>query len=237
MRWRLRTQGVLIDRTAVPVLSRWDASAKVTRCMSRPRRAFAWTTPRRHWFATAPSGARDAVVAFYQRQRDAGWLDLFLGSLRCVSDAVDVHCVGDFDQEELAILARFRCTAHSMPATEPEIAENVAHFYLQPGARPDRVGRTRHSLIRCWCWTVCVRCFPRDPFLTKTIGLSVFCEGPDTHRRVGVQPRSSGTVRAARRGLAAAPHRVVDGAAGDACRSCVSSTAGCSSSWSTAPSC
>jgi hypothetical protein len=166
---------VLIDRLAVPVLSCWDASAKVTQYVT--------TSPRFRLDDTlqpvrdAPSGARDAVIAFYQRQRDTGWLDLFLGSLRCVSDAVDVHCVGDFDQDELGILARFRCTAHSMPATEPEIAENAAHFYLSQvldriasgeAPQPDQV------LVLDSVRAV----FPRDPFLTKTIGLSAFCEGP-----------------------------------------------------------
>jgi hypothetical protein len=122
-------------------------------------------------------GARDAVIAFYQRQRDAGWLDLFLGSLRCVSDAVDVHCIGDFDQDELKILARFGCTAHAAPATEPGMAENVAHFYLDQVLDRIASGGTQQPdqvLVLDSVRAV----FPRDPFLTKTIGLSVFCEGP-----------------------------------------------------------
>ena len=131
----------------------------------------------RHRFPRRASAPRDAVVAFYQRQRDAGWLELFLGSLRCVSDAVDVHWVGDFDQGELEILTRFRCTAHAVPASEPAIAENVAHLYISQvleriasggEAQPDQV------LVLDSVRAV----FPRDPFLTKTIGLSVFCEGP-----------------------------------------------------------
>src|SRR6202030_1478381 len=76
------------------------------------------------------STAGDAVVAFYQRERDAKWLRLFLGSLRCVTNTIGVHCVGDFNQLELEDLARHDCIVHQVPATETEIAENVAHFYL-----------------------------------------------------------------------------------------------------------
>jgi hypothetical protein len=169
-------QGVLIGGRMVPVLSRCDASVKVTQ--------HAATSP---WFRlddrAAPSASeqasasRDAVVAFYQRQRDAGWLELFLGSLRCVSDAVDVHCVGDFDQDEMALLTRFRCTAHGVPAIEPEIAENIAHFYLNhvlDRIASDGVAQPDQVLVLDSVRAV----FPRDPFLTKTIGLSTFCEGP-----------------------------------------------------------
>jgi hypothetical protein len=168
--------GALIGGRSVPVLSRWDTSAKVTQHVR--------TSPRFRLYEQVPppvpaqaSAPRDAVVAFYQRQRDAGWLELFLGSLRCVSDAVDVHCLGDFDPGELEILTRFRCTAHAVPASEPAIAENVAHLYISQvldriasggGAQPDQV------LVLDSVRAV----FPRDPFLTKTIGLSVFHEGP-----------------------------------------------------------
>jgi hypothetical protein len=169
-------QGTLVGGKTVPVVSRWDASAKLTqhvRTSSHYRLDEHLPPP----VSRPPSATRDAVVAFYQRQRDAGWLELFLGSLRCVSDAIDVHCLGDFNPGELEILTRFRCTAHTVPATEPAIAENVAHFYISQvleriasgnAAQPDQV-----LVLDSVCAV-----FPRDPFLTKTIGLSVFCEGP-----------------------------------------------------------
>jgi hypothetical protein len=165
-----------VPDAAVPVVSRWDASDKLTqhvRTSSHYRLDERVPPP----VPRPASATRDAVVAFYQRQRDAGWLELFLGSLRCVSDAIDVHCLGDFDPGELEILTRFRCTAHTVPATEPAIAENVAHLYISQvleriasggTAQPDQV------LVLDSVRAV----FPRDPFLTKTIGLSVFCEGP-----------------------------------------------------------
>jgi hypothetical protein len=117
------------------------------------------------------------VVAFYQRQRDAGWLELFLGSLRCVADPVDVHCAGELDQDELALLARFGCTGHVVPATDPAMAENIAHFYLSQVL--DRIARGGPAQPDQVLVLDSVRAvFPRDPFLGKTVGLSVFCEGP-----------------------------------------------------------
>jgi hypothetical protein len=169
-------RGVVIDADPVPVLSHWAERPKVA--------AHVGTSPRFRLDDHSPPGrsepasaARDAVVAFYQRQRDAGWLELFLGSLRCVSVAADVHCVGAFDDDELAILTRFRCTAHVVPATEPAIAENIAHFYINQVL--DRIasgGTTRPDQVLVLDNVRAV--FPRDPFLARTVGLSVFCEGP-----------------------------------------------------------
>jgi hypothetical protein len=122
------------------------------------------------------SAAADAVVAFYVRQRDAGWLHLFLGSLRCSSPLVAVHCIGDFDQDELAILARYNCAAYVVPATELAVAENIAHFYLSQLLDQMAAGTAQPEQILLIDNMRAV--FPRDPFLGKTIGLSVFCEGP-----------------------------------------------------------
>ena len=131
------------------------------------------------------------MVAFYQRQRDAGWLELFLGSLRCVSHAIEVHCLGDFDKGELEILTRYRCTAHAVPATKPAIAENVAHLYISQVLERIASGGTAQPAQVLVLDSVRA-VFPRDPFLTKTIGLSVFCGGSDAHRQVGLQPPSAG---------------------------------------------
>ncbi len=177
-------QGVLTNGKIAPVLSHWDANAKVVQyVMSAPRfqadasMRGAWPSARSEPPPPPPEMGTDAVVAFYQRQRDANWLALFLGSLRCVSEQVAIHCVGDFDPQELAILARHRCTAHRIPATEPTIAENIAHLYLSPAL--DGIAATASGPPDQVLVMDCMRAiFPRDPFLTKTIGLSVFCEGP-----------------------------------------------------------
>jgi hypothetical protein len=181
-------QGVLIDGSLVPVLCRWDEHAK-TRKYIRASRRFRLDESMRGARPTEPAAgpppedasgglsADNAVVAYYHRERDATWLRLFLGSLRCVTDTITVHCVGDFDQHELEVLARYGCTPHQVPASEASIAENVAHFYLDqvldklasdPLAMPDQV------LVLDTMSAV----FPRDPFQAATIGLSVFAEGP-----------------------------------------------------------
>jgi hypothetical protein len=126
--------------------------------------------------AEPASSATDAVLAFYVRQRDAGWLHLFLGSLRCSNPSVAVHCIGDFDQDELAILARYNCAAYVVPATELPVAENVAHFYLSQLL--DQMSMTTAQPEQILLIDNMRAVFPRDPFLGKTIGLSVFCEGP-----------------------------------------------------------
>jgi hypothetical protein len=127
--------------------------------------------------ARVAEAATDAVIAFYHRERDAAWLPLFLGSLRCASETVSVHCVGDFAPDELAALSRHRCIAHHAPAVVTEIADNVAHFYLarvldQLGAGLGDV--PEQVLVLDGMHAV----FPRDPFRSATLGLSVFCEGP-----------------------------------------------------------
>jgi hypothetical protein len=118
------------------------------------------------------------VVAFYHRPRDADWLAPFLGSLRRAGHAGGVHCVGVFDADELAVLARHRCTAHRIGPTDAAYdIENLAHLHLSSvlgelagagEARPDQV-LVLDNLRAA---------FQRDPFQSKTIGLSVFCEGP-----------------------------------------------------------
>ena len=123
-----------------------------------------------------PASATDAVVAFYMRERDAGWLDVFLGSLHCVNDSVAVYCVGDFDQDDQAVLARHGCTGYVAPTMAPEIADNVAHFYLSQIL--DRISSDAAVHLDQVLVIDNMRAiFPRDPFLTKTIGLSAFCEG------------------------------------------------------------
>ncbi len=167
-------QGVLTDGRLAPVVADWDAITRVlvhVRTSPRYRLDDAAQPARRQ--APAP---RDAVAAFYYRPRDAGWLELFLGSLRCVNDAADVYCIGDFDPDELAVVARFGALAFTLPACEPTMAENLAHFYLHQvlegivsaGATPDQL------LLLDGVRAV----FPRDPFLNKTVGLSLFREGP-----------------------------------------------------------
>ena len=219
---------VLIDRLAVPVLSCWDASAKVTQYVTTSPR-FRLDDPLPP-VRDAPSGARDAVIAFYQRQRDTGWLDLFLGSLRCVSDAVDALRRG-FRSGRTGYPGALQCTAHSMPY-QPDRGERRA-FLSEPGARSDRVGRSA-QLIRCWCWTVCVPSSSRS-VPTRPSGC-----------RHSARAHTIGESDATAIGWPCSCRWTKAGCGTPSCRrwrcggrfpSCGSSIAGCSSNWSTAPIC
>jgi hypothetical protein len=192
---QISERGVLIDGRLASVLLQWDRNTTTLKYVrSAPRfrldemmgsqRAPPGTACTPPLAAQEPMAATDAVIAYYHRERDAEWLPMFLGSLRCVSDSVAVHCVGDFDRNEQSLLSQHRCIAHRTPATETTVAENVAHFYLsqvldqlaaEPAALPEQV------LVLDNVRAV----FPRDPFQSKTIGLSVFAEGPT---RIGESP-------------------------------------------------
>ena len=76
-----------------------------------------------------------------------------------------------------------RCIA--IAATQRDVAENAAHFYVSQvldRLAADEARRPAQVLaidnMRA--------CFVRDPFASKTVGLSAFCEGPRTHRRFGL---------------------------------------------------
>jgi len=177
-------QGVLVGGASVPVLSQWEDSPQVRQHVKSTPHFQLLPAIRGPWPSDAitppPAAAergQDAVVVFYQRQRDAAWLPLFLGSLRCVADGAAIHCVGDFDQRELAMLVQHGCTVHRVPAIEPDIAENIAHFYLSQTL--ERISSAAAGPLDQVLLLDSTRAmFARDPFATKTIGLSMFAEGP-----------------------------------------------------------
>ena len=186
---QISEHGALIDGKLVPVLCRWSEQTKVREYVNAASRFRLDETIGRAWPVAATTDAPvspgadrvsrlgDAVVAFYQRERDEKWLRLFLGSLRCVTNTIGVHCVGDFNHAELQELARHDCIAHQVPAIETEIAENVAHFYLSQVL--DKLAVDQSKTPRQVLMLDTMRAiFPRDPFLCRTIGLSAFAEGP-----------------------------------------------------------
>jgi hypothetical protein len=173
--WRITEQGVLIHDRQVPVLLNWDShTATRTHVRSAPQYLLGEPASRK------PTAAGDAVVVYYSRERDAEWLVLFLDSLRCANDSISVHCVGDFDQDELATLAHRGCIAYPVAAAENTVAGNVAHVYLSQVL--DRLAAQPFPPDQVLVLDGVCALFPRDPFLNKTIGLSVFCEGP---KRIG----------------------------------------------------
>ena len=65
----------------------------------------------------------------------------------------------------------------AIPATEPDDRREHRAFLSEPAL--DRIAAAASGPPDQVMVMDCMRAiFPRDPFLTKTIGLSVFCEGP-----------------------------------------------------------
>ena len=120
---------------------------------------------------------QDSIVCFYHRERDTGWLEPFVASLRVVGFAGPIHCIGAFDDRESPILSHHRCTAHGLFETDFSIgADNLAHFcFCQLLDELAMTGDGHDGQIMLFESVHAV--FQRDPFIGKTIGLSVFCEG------------------------------------------------------------
>jgi hypothetical protein len=180
-------QGVLINDRKPPVLIGWTENLR-TMAYVHVSPACRLDDSMRGAFPTADvppppirglSPAGDAIIAFYHRERDADWLPLFLGSLRCVMDRIRLHCVGDFDQHAERILADAGCTVTKTPPMQLEMVESIAHFHLNQALEAlaaDAAQRPAQVLLLDNMRIV----FMRDPFDSKTIGLSLFAEG--SHR-------------------------------------------------------
>jgi hypothetical protein len=126
---------------------------------------------------TAAPDIGDAVICVYHRERDEGWLAPFLASLRAAGFAGSIHCIGTLEADELAVLGRHGAVAHRVDPVGGIDVDNVAHVHLSrvlDALAADETRRPDQVLV-----TDTVRAgFLRDPFLSKTIGLSAFCEGP-----------------------------------------------------------
>jgi hypothetical protein len=180
-------RGVLIDGRLVPVLHQWDRNESTIEYINaapqfqsdgltsaRPRpepRALPTQAP-----VTQSPVSNDAIIAYYQRERDADWLPLFLESLRCIDFGGSVHCVGVFQQHDLDLLSRYGAIAHEVTASESVAADNVAHFCMVQVL--DQMAAEHPATLDQVMTIDSTRAvFLRDPFLSKTIGLSAFCEG------------------------------------------------------------
>ena len=174
---------VLIDGNRVPVLHQWQKHPRLAaHIRSSPHfhlTAASSTPSGRARFGSQLSDApdQDSIVCFYHRERDTGWLEPFVASLRAVGFAGPIHCIGAFDDRESAILSHHRCTTHGLFETDFSVgADNLAHFCFcqlldelaMTGDRHDRQIMLFESVHAV---------FQRDPLIGKTIGLSVFCEG------------------------------------------------------------
>jgi len=166
-------EGVQIDGKLVPVLHQWDRNPATREHVS--------TSPRFRLASAPPPrpaiGVRgNALLAYYHGPRDAGWLEPYLASLRGTGFVGNAHCIGIFDPAEQVILARYSCTAHPLQPIEPAPdIDNGSHLALSSVL--DRLAEDAATAPEQVLVMDSVRAtFLRDPFLSATIGLSVFHE-------------------------------------------------------------
>jgi hypothetical protein len=177
------TDEVLIDGKRVPVLHQWQKHPRLAahvRSSPHFRLITASSVPSARAFtgsALSDATDSDSIVCFYHRERDAGWLEPFVASLRVVGFAGPIHCIGAFDDRESAILSYHRCTTHGLFETDFSIgADNLAHFCFCQMLDELVMTEDRHDR-QVMLFESVHAVFQRDPFVGKTIGLSVFCEG------------------------------------------------------------
>jgi len=160
----MSSHGALIDGRLVPVLHQWQKHAALAGYVRSHAR-----------FRLSPPPARAAVVAFYDRERDAGWLDVFLTSLRSTGFNGALHCVGTFDSAETALLERHGGLAYQVGPLDASVQiENVAHLLISQVL--DRIADKVPGQVLVL--DTLRAGFLRNPFENSTVGLSAFCEGP-----------------------------------------------------------
>lgn len=165
-------RGALIDGKLVPVLHQWQKHVAIAGYVRSDAR-----------FRLPPPAARGAVadgagtvVAYYHRERDAGWLEVFLCSLRSTGFSGALHCIGEFNADEIVLLARHGGVPQQVGPIDASMQiENVAHLLISQVL--DRIAGEDVAEQVLVLDTVRAG-FLRDPFQNSTIGLSVFCEGP-----------------------------------------------------------
>lgn len=171
----LSPRGALIDGKLVPVLHQWQKHAALAGYVrSDPR--FRLSLPP---VPAAVPGDAGTVVAYFHRERDAAWLDVFLASLRSTGFNGALHCVGAFNAVETALLDRHGALAYQVGPPDTSIRmENVAHLLISQvlDTIADRAPGQVLVLDTLRAG------FLRNPFENSTIGLSAFCEGP---QRIG----------------------------------------------------
>jgi hypothetical protein len=185
----IEPRGVLIDGRLVPVIHQWDRKKALN--------AYVEATPEfkldpqvePHYPIVRRRGSRaaakpqasmatfDSIICFYHRERDADWLHPFLATLRAVGYGGEVRCIGAMDAAERAVVQRHGGLAHPVEAGDGVIdVENIAHLHISRVL--DEIAASTTPPDQVLVLDTMRAGFLRDPFLGKTIGLSVFCEGP-----------------------------------------------------------
>lgn len=180
---QMTDRGALVDGRLVPVIHQWDRHEPLVHYVrhapqfrlqaAQPSPATAAPVAVR---ASAKAAPQHAVVAYYHRPRDAGWLAPFLSSLRVAGFAGAVHCVGAFDAPEMDLLAGHDATPHQINAPDRALeVENVAHLFLSQVL--DQLANEPMPPDQVLVSDSVRGAFLRDPFQGASIGVSLFLEG------------------------------------------------------------
>lgn len=185
----IEPRGVFIDGRLVPVIHQWDRQKALRAYVEAapefkldPKVEPRYPIVRRPGSkaATEPQVSMatfDAIICFYHRERDADWLHPFLATLRAVGYGGEVRCIGAMDAAERAVVQRHGGLSHPVEAGDGVIdVENLAHMHISRVLDEIAAGTTQPDQVLVL--DTMRAGFLRDPFLGKTIGLSVFCEGP-----------------------------------------------------------
>ena len=185
----IEPRGVFIDGRLVPVIHQWDRQKALRAYVEAapefkldPKVEPRYPIVRRPGSraATEPQVSMatfDAIICFYHRERDADWLHPFLATLRAVGYGGEVRCIGAMDAAERAVVQRHGGLSHPVEAGDGVIdVQNLAHMHISRVLDEIAAGTTQPDQVLVL--DTMRAGFLRDPFLGKTIGLSVFCEGP-----------------------------------------------------------
>jgi hypothetical protein len=163
--------GALIDGKLVPVLHQWQKHPELADYIRSDARFRLSPPPAR----AAVANNAGTVVAYYDRARDAAFLDVFLASLRSTGFNGALHCVGAFDSAETVLLERHGGLAHQVgPLGTSVQTDNIAHLLISQVL--DRIADQVPGQVLVL--DTLRAGFLRNPFENSTVGLSVFCEGP-----------------------------------------------------------
>jgi hypothetical protein len=189
--FRITSDGVLIDGRRVPVIHQWDRRQAVKAYVEANQQFRRGPASRRQPLAAprtmseapvAPGetlASSNAIICYYRGSPDLDALTLFLASARATGFDGALHCVGRaFDDLEIELLTRFDCIAHSV-ADAPTSAtpENIAHVSISR-ILDQLVTNSQHAPLDVLVSDSVHAGFIRNPFQTRTMGLSLYLEAP-----------------------------------------------------------
>lgn len=163
---------LLVDGRRTPVLHQYDRNSRALDYVAgAPQFRLDGARP-----VKGRNPQREAVIAFYHRPRDADWLKPCLQSLRSTGYVGQIHCLGSFTEQEMAVLSHYDSFAHRIMPPDPALdVETVAHLFVNRIL--DRVSADLVLVLDTMCAS-----FRDSPFRVIPPGLSLFQDGT---KRIG----------------------------------------------------